>query len=130
MAFDGRTVMVTGATGELGGTVVRRYLEAGAHVAAIARDHEKSEALRGEMAHLAGETDDLRFVVIEGDGADRAAMDRAAEEVLRSWGRLDALANLAGKYGRSDPWDLEAIERSWAANVRSEERRVGKECRL
>src|SRR5260221_14205327 len=104
MAFDGRVVMVTGSTGELGGPVVTRYLEAGAHVAAIARDHAKSEALRTEMAHLTGETSDPLFIVLEADPADRPAMDAAVEETLRRWGRLDALANLAGVYGTSDPW--------------------------
>ena len=39
--------MVTGATGNLGQTVVRAYLEAGAHVAIPVRDAEKAEALRG-----------------------------------------------------------------------------------
>lgn len=119
MGFEGRAIMITGATGELGGTVVRRYLEAGAHVAAVARDHEKSEALRSEMAHLAGEMDDPRLVVVEADPADRPAMDRAVEDLLRRWGRLDALAALAGKHARSDPTDLDAIEASWAANVRT-----------
>ena len=119
MSFDGRVVMVTGSTGELGGAVVSRYLEAGAHVAAIARDHAKSEALRTEMAHLTGETSDVRFSVFEADPADRAAMDGAVEETLRRWGRLDALANLAGEYATSDPWDITAIDASWAANVRT-----------
>ena len=119
MAFDGRVVMVTGSTGELGGTVVRRYLEAGAHVAAISRDHAKSEALRTEVAHLIGETQDEHLVVLEADPADRAAMDRAVEDVLRRWGRLDALAGLAGGYGTSEPWDMEAIDASWATNVRT-----------
>jgi NAD(P)-dependent dehydrogenase (short-subunit alcohol dehydrogenase family) len=46
-------------------------------------------------------------------------MDGAVETVMTRWGRLDALANLAGGYARTDPWDLEAIERSWAQNVRT-----------
>src|SRR5262245_47092482 len=106
MSFNGRSVVVTGATGELGGSVIRSYLEAGAHVAAIARDHAKSEALRTEMAHLTGETTDPHLIVLEADPADRAAMDRSVEEIVRRWGRLDALANLAGRYGSSDPWDI------------------------
>jgi NAD(P)-dependent dehydrogenase (short-subunit alcohol dehydrogenase family) len=119
MSFDGRAVMVTGSTGELGGAVVRAYLEAGAHVAAIARDEAKGEALTREMTELAGTGDDPRLVVVRADPADRAAMDGAVEEVVRRWGRLDALANLAGGYGKSAPWDLDAIETSWNVNVRT-----------
>jgi NAD(P)-dependent dehydrogenase (short-subunit alcohol dehydrogenase family) len=119
MSFDGRVVVVTGATGELGGSVVRRYLEAGAHVAAIARDGPKGEALRAEIGELGGTSDDPRLRVFEADPADRGTMDPTVEEILRRWGRLDALANLAGAYGKGDPWDIAAIERSWATNVRT-----------
>ena len=119
MTFDGRVAMVTGSTGELGPTVVRRYLEAGAHVAAIARDHAKSEALKAQVAHLIGETEDPRGIFLEADPADRAGMDRAVEDVLRRWGRLDGLANLAGKYAKGDPWDIEWIDAQWATNVRT-----------
>lgn len=119
MSFDGRSVIVTGSTGELGRVVVRAYLEAGAHVAAVARDGAKGEALTREMTELVGTGDDPRLIVLATDPADRAAMDRAVEEVMRRWGRLDGVANLAGGYGKSAPWDLEAMEASWAANVRT-----------
>jgi NAD(P)-dependent dehydrogenase (short-subunit alcohol dehydrogenase family) len=71
------------------------------------------------MTELAGSAEDTRLVVIEADPADPAAMERAVEDVMRRWGRLDALANLAGGYGKSAPWDLAAIETSWNTNVRT-----------
>lgn len=118
MDLDRRAVMVTGASGELGRSVIARYLEAGAHVAAAVRDPLKGDAVRAEQEQrLAG--DNERLLVLTADPADRNAMDGAVEEVVRRWGRLDALANLAGGYDRGAPWDLEAIERSWAANVRT-----------
>lgn len=119
MDIDGRAAMVTGATGELGRTVVRRYLEAGMHVAAAVRDRAKGEALRAEIGEFARRDGGIRLMIVDADPADRDAMDRAVEDVMRAWGRLDALANLAGGYERSSPWDLEAIDRSWAANVRT-----------
>ena len=41
-----RTVVVTGATGNLGHAVVRAFIERGAHVAAPVRDHAKALELR------------------------------------------------------------------------------------
>jgi NAD(P)-dependent dehydrogenase (short-subunit alcohol dehydrogenase family) len=119
MDLSSEAVVVTGATGVLGRAVVRRYLEAGAHVAIAVRDHAAGEALRGELQALAGTNDDPLLVVREADPADRGAMDRVVDEVTRRWGRLDVLANLAGAYGQGAPWDLEAIERLWQANVRT-----------
>lgn len=116
--MDGRAVVVTGGTGILGEATVRRYLEAGAHVALPVRDVAKGEAMRSAVSALAGEGDAARLLVIPADPADRAAMDRLVDEVLMRWGRLDALANLAGGFARGEPWDLETMERAWAQNVR------------
>lgn len=119
MEIGGRAAMVTGATGELGRAVVRHYLEAGVHVAIPVRDVAKGEALRDELAGLTSETAAPAVMVIDAHPDDRAAMDGAVERVMTSWGRLDILANLAGGYDRADPWDVEAIRRSWDANVRT-----------
>lgn len=117
--MDGRAVVVTGGTGILGEAVVRRYLEAGAHVAVPVRDRAKGEALTGALADIAGGGDASHLFLLEADPSDRDAMDRAVEAVMTRWGRLDALANLAGGYARSDPWDIDAIGRSWDQNVRT-----------
>ena len=110
---------MTGGTGILGEAVVRRYLEAGAHVAVPVRDSAKGAALLAAVAALVGDGDAARLLLLDADPADRAAMDRGVEAVLTRWGRLDALANLAGGFARSDPWDLDTMERSWAQNVRT-----------
>lgn len=111
--------MVTGATGQLGRVVVRRYLEAGAHVAIAVRDPAKGEVMRAELAALAGTPDELRLLVLAADPSDAAAMERAVDGVVRRWGRLDVLANVAGGYLSGDPWDIAAIERQWDTNVRT-----------
>lgn len=115
--MDGRAVMVTGGTGQLGGTVARRYLEAGAHVALPVRDPVKGSALAEALGALARTGE--RLLVLEADAADSASMERAVAAVLARWGRLDALANLAGGYDRSAAWELDAIEASWSRNFRT-----------
>lgn len=111
--------MVTGGTGQLGRVVVRRFLEAGAHVAVPVRDEARGAALRADLGDLAGEGDEPRLLVIVADPSHTEAIERAVEEVVRRWGRLDALANLAGAYAAGAPWDLSSIEDQWATNVRT-----------
>lgn len=53
------------------------------------------------------------------DILDGAAMDAFAERVLRAWGRLDILANLAGGFAGGSALDGDAIERLWGQNVRT-----------
>ena len=111
--------VITGATGNLGHAVVRAFLERGAHVAIPIRDASKEAELRDALGDLAGTADAPRLIARAADLADRAQMDAFVEGVLRAWGRLDVLANLAGGFGTGSALELDGIERLWGQNVRT-----------
>jgi NAD(P)-dependent dehydrogenase (short-subunit alcohol dehydrogenase family) len=117
--LSARAAVVTGATGNLGHTVVRAFLERGAHVAAPVRDDAKAAELRAAVADLAGPADDSRLITAVAELSDPAAMEAFVEQVMRAWGRLDILANLAGGFGGSSALDTEKIESLWEQNVRT-----------
>jgi NAD(P)-dependent dehydrogenase (short-subunit alcohol dehydrogenase family) len=114
-----RAVVLTGATGHIGPTVLRAYLEQGAHVAIPVRDEAKGAALRASLGDLAGTPEDPRVIVRAADPGDRAAMEAFVEQVLRAWGRLDIVANLIGGYAASDAasGDLAAYRTYWDQKV-------------
>ena len=114
-----RAVVVTGATGNLGHTVVRAFLERDAHVAVPVRDSAKADELRSSLGEHAGTADDPRLMIETVDIEDPAAMDAFVERVMRAWGRLDILANLAGVFGSGSALDLATIQRLWGDNVRT-----------
>jgi len=115
--FERRSVVVPGATGNLGHAVVRAYLEAGAHVAVPARDAAKAAVLRDELGALADADGDAKLLIADADLADRSSMDAFVEQVLRAWGRLDVLANLAGGFAAGPADDLATIRALWEENV-------------
>ncbi len=78
--FSGRVVLITGASGGLGGAVTRAFLEAGADVVAVSRTGS-------------GAADLTR--------PDEAA--RAVEAAYSKFGRLDALLHLAGGFEGGKP---------------------------
>jgi NAD(P)-dependent dehydrogenase (short-subunit alcohol dehydrogenase family) len=114
-----RAVVVTGATGNLGPAVVRAYLEQGAHVAIPVRDEAKGGTLRESLGDLAAGADGPRVIVATADPGNHAAMEGFVEQVLRTWGRLDVVANLVGGYATSDAasGDLDAYRASWDQKV-------------
>ena len=114
-----RAVVLTGATGNIGPAVIRAYLAQGAHVALAVRDGAKGEKVRGDLGALAGTAEDPLVIVLAADPGDRPAMERAVEHILRTWGRLDVIANLVGGYATSDAvvGDLAAYRASWDQKV-------------
>src|SRR5436309_2336323 len=114
-----RAELLTCATGTGGPAVLRAYLELGAHVAIPVREEAKGAALRDSLGDRAGTPEDPRILMRASDPGDAAAMEGFVEEVLRTWGRLDVVANLVGGYAASDAsgGDLAAYRAYWDQKV-------------
>ncbi|MBV9927429.1 MAG: SDR family oxidoreductase [Acidobacteria bacterium] len=91
--FSGRTVVVTGGTGVLGQAMVRAIVGCGANVALVARNREKAEP---QVAALPKDGAPGRAVVFTADVLDAGSLREAAQEVVKEFGRVDALLNGAG----------------------------------
>ena len=109
MELDGRAAIVTGGAGGLGAATVRRLVGQGVGVVIFDRDLDRGNAL---VAELGGRT-----AAAGGDVTDDDAV-AAAISAASGFGPLSLLVNVAG--GGVGGGRI----------VRSEERRVGKECRL
>lgn len=86
--LSGKTALVTGATGGIGGATARALHKAGATVAISGRQPEKLEALAQELGD--------RVHVVPCDLADRVAVAKLVDEAVAKLGRLDILVNNAG----------------------------------
>ena len=117
--LERRSVVVTGGTGNLGGAVVAAYLAANAHVCVAVRDPAKGATLQAALADQAGTAEDPRLLVVTADPADPVAMGALVDQVMRVWGRLDILANLAGRFAAAAPNDVDLAQELWDANVRT-----------
>src|SRR5262245_59179774 len=88
--FTGRTVVVTGGTGVLCGTMAKALVARGANVAILARGLEKGEAT------LKGVSGPGRAIVVLGDALKKETLEDAAKATLDKFGRIDGLINGAG----------------------------------
>jgi NAD(P)-dependent dehydrogenase (short-subunit alcohol dehydrogenase family) len=86
---EGReVVVVTGASSGVGRAVVRELAKRGARLGLIARGREGLQAAAAEVEAAGGEA-----LVLPCDVADAAAVEAAAAEVERRWGRIDIWVN-------------------------------------
>lgn len=86
--WEGKVVVVTGASAGVGRAIVRAFAAQGAHIGLIARGRDGLEGARREVEAAGG-----RALVLPLDVADAAAVDRAAEEVERVLGPIDVWVN-------------------------------------
>jgi NAD(P)-dependent dehydrogenase (short-subunit alcohol dehydrogenase family) len=86
-----RIVVITGASGVLGGLAARTFAEKGASLALLSNDQDKLDALARDL-HLPGE----RLLVHTADLLDESTVRDSAEAVSAKFGRVDALVHLVG----------------------------------
>jgi len=90
--FSGRTIVITGATGVLGGEIACALVGCGANVAMLDRNLDPGKGLLGLMGPEAAS----HAVLVGGDVLDADSLRRAAEIVGDRFGRIDGLVNAAG----------------------------------
>jgi NAD(P)-dependent dehydrogenase (short-subunit alcohol dehydrogenase family) len=90
MQFSGRTVMLTGAAGNLGRAVARAFADFRANLVLVDRQR-------------AGLPDDESTLFVQADLLDSQSMSAAVDEALERFGRVDVLCNLAGGFRMGSP---------------------------
>jgi len=86
-----KVAVITGASGVLGGSVARSFVKAGAKVVALGTKEDKITATAEALRREGGEV--LAFA---GNVLDVPRLEEIADEVMRQWGRIDILLNIAG----------------------------------
>jgi len=90
-SLRGKVAVVTGATGVLGGAMVRALATSGARVAVLGRREEKARQVAREIKRAGKEALALPTNVL-----DRDQLEDTRDALLERWGRVDILVNAAG----------------------------------
>ena len=90
-------VLVTGATGGIGKSIVNKYSRQGFTLAIADKDEEQANKLVHEINHGNG-----KAMAFPGDLLDQNYCDRLANEVQKKLGSIDILINNAGLIRRGD----------------------------
>lgn len=89
--FTGRSVVVSGGAGVLGGEMACALVGCGANVAILDRDQALAEKLIERLPKSTG-----RAVIVYADVLKMETLPHALEVVVREFGQVDALINAAG----------------------------------
>ena len=89
--FTGKTAVITGGTGVLGGEIACALVGCGANVAVLDRNPNLPENLKKPMDAGPG-----RYMVAYADVLDQELLTEAAQAIQQAFGRIDILINGAG----------------------------------
>lgn len=89
--FSGKTVVITGGTGVLGGEMACALVGCGANVAVLDRNVALQDAVKSSMDAGPG-----RYMVVYGDVLAREPLAEAAAAIQAEFGTIDMLINAAG----------------------------------
>ena len=100
--------LITGASAGIGRATAREFARRGCSIALLARGKEGLEAAAREVGELGG-----KALVIPADVADSAAVEKAADQAVRKFGRIDIWVNnaFAGIFSRFMDMSLEEFRR-------------------
>jgi NAD(P)-dependent dehydrogenase (short-subunit alcohol dehydrogenase family) len=90
-SIQGQVIIVTGGYGVLGASMARYLASQGAIVGILGRSAEKGHALVNEINNAGHNA-----VFYESDVLDVASLRTANEQILSTYGKIDALINVAG----------------------------------
>jgi len=95
--LSGRSALITGANQGFGLAIARAYVKAGANVMLCARNVEKLEQARQEIAALAAPG--IRVMAMPADVSSADDVERLVERTVKDFTQLHILVNNAGIYG-------------------------------
>ncbi len=104
MSFNGRTVAITGAAGNLGRAVAGAFAGEGAKLALF--------DLRQEALERAFGSDSDRQMLVPVDLLDQAKLDAAVRRVCERFKRIDVVCNIAGGFRMGAPVH-ETSDKDW-----------------
>ncbi len=100
-----RCAVITGAAGGIGLATARRFGSLGMNVCMIDRDAERLATAASELSVSAG-----RILTIPADVTKRSDIENAVAQTTDQFGRIDALANIAGGAGTRNLHQIDEIE--------------------
>jgi NAD(P)-dependent dehydrogenase (short-subunit alcohol dehydrogenase family) len=104
MSFQGKRIVITGASRGIGYETAKLFLQAGADVFGTARDAVRLEKTAAELKGLGP------FKTFAADLTDPAAPKQVAEAVSRHWGAVDLLVNNAAVQTWRKDWMAEGVD--------------------
>lgn len=90
-SIKNKVAVITGASGVLGGSLAKSFIEAGAKVVTLGRNQETLDTRVKELTDLGGDA-----LAVEANVMDIESLEAASLKIKEKYGSIDILLNIAG----------------------------------
>ena len=104
MNFDGKTVIITGASAGVGAACARAFASLKANLVLVARGQEGLNVISDELSEY------CKILTVAMDVADTDGCITLLEKANKEFGQIDVLVNNAGMHSRGDLESVDAID--------------------
>ncbi len=111
LTMDGRNALITGGSLGIGRAIAKRFVEAGANVAILARRQDVLDEARTDIEKCGGG----KVVTISADVATAPGCAQAFAAAVAAFGQVDILVNNAGSSARGPFTDI--TDEDWQADI-------------
>ncbi|WP_354700441.1 FabG-like 3-oxoacyl-(acyl-carrier-protein) reductase [Paraconexibacter sp. AEG42_29] len=112
--MEGRTVVVTGATGGIGRAAAERFAALGARVVLVGRSQERADTARREIVAATGNQD---VAIVLADLASLDSVQAAVDTLKRDEAAIHVLVNNAGVMSDTRQLSVDGHELTFATNL-------------
>jgi NAD(P)-dependent dehydrogenase (short-subunit alcohol dehydrogenase family) len=108
-----KTILITGATGAIGGATVHELAKGGHHIVMVGRNPQKLETLKQDLIKSTGNNS---IDILTADLAHISSIKNVAKEFKQKYNRLDALINISAIYRANRELSKDGLEMMFATN--------------
>lgn len=90
-SIKGKVAVITGASGVLGGSLAKSFIEAGAKVVVLGRKQQTLDSRVKELIDSGGDA-----FAVEANVLNIESLESASKKIVEKYGRIDILLNIAG----------------------------------
>lgn len=122
MNFDGKVVVITGASSGIGAGAAINFVKCGASVVINGRNEEGLDETIKKCSDVAPKEKNIKVIKVIGDVNDDNVLKKMVDEAVNNFGKIDVLVNNAGTIidpNGVEKMDMNKYDETMSTNLRS-----------
>lgn len=106
------TAIISGSSSGVGEVTLRKFAKAGSNLVMVVRNKDKAEKIKADIL----KSYDVKIDIVIADFSDLSSVRKAAEQILKTYPKIDVLINSVGIHQTKKTYNKDGIEMVFCVN--------------